>query len=156
MALNGIRQLIDNLEAFSFEASLSSIIAENKDLISDRVADQIGRKSLDGDGEMITLDGSEYSDFTIRYKQEHGKGLGAVTDRVTLYQTGELYRMIETEVTIDDVTTMSNVPYYDELMERTGPQVMKLNETNRLEFAQEIVMPAFSEEFKEKTGLKIS
>ncbi len=156
MALNGLKKIMEDLEAFNFEVSLSSIIAENKDLISDKVADQIGRTGLDGNGDRITLDGGEYTDFTVRYKQEHGKGLGAVTDRVTLYQTGELYRMIETEVTIDEVTTLSNVPYYDELMERTGEQVMKLNESSRLEFAQEIVIPAFAEDLKEKTGLKIN
>lgn len=156
MALDQLQQFINSLDAFDFESSLSSVIVTNKDVISDKVAEQLGSTSLDGDGNQVLLDGGGYADATIRYKQDFGQGLGAITDRVTLYQTGELYRMINTEVVVDEVNTMSNVPYYDELMQRTGEQVMKLNESNRLEFAQEYVMPAFAEDLMNKTGLKIT
>ena len=156
MPLDQLQQFINSLDAFDFEASLSSAIVTNKDVISDKVAEQLGSTSLDGDGNPVLLDGGGYAGATIRYKQDFGRGLGAVTDRVTLYQTGELYRMINTEVVVDEVNTMSDVPYYDELIQRTGEQVMKLNETNRLEFAQEYVMPAFAEYFMNKTGLQIT
>jgi len=156
MALNGLKDFIDTLDAFDFEVSMSGIILDNKDVISNMVAEQLGSTSLDGNGNPVTLDGGGYADSTIRYKQEFGQGLGAITDRVTLFQTGELYRMIDTEVVIDEVQTMSDVPYYDELMARTGEDVMKLNESNRLDFATEILMPAFSQEFLDKTGLQIT
>jgi len=156
MALDQLQQFISDLDAFDFEASMSGVILDNKDIISDMVAAQLGSTSLDGNNNPVLLDGSGYADSTIRYKQEHGQGLGAITDRVTLYQTGELYKMIDTEVVVDEVQTMSDVPYYDELMQRTGEDVMKLNETNRIDFATEILMPAFSQEFLEKTGLQIT
>ena len=74
----------------------------------------------DQTGEAITLNGHGYTPYTMDLKSKYGVGLGAVTDHVTLFQTGELYRTLRLDIENGNVIVSSPVPYEPELFARTG------------------------------------
>lgn len=82
-------------------------------------------------GERISLDGDPfYSPFTVRYKKEHGSGLGAVTDRVTMYMTGSMYGSADLELKENNLNVTFGVPYAADLIERTTDKVFGLTNDN--------------------------
>lgn len=99
---------------------------------------------LNKDQTPITLDGDGYSPFTKRYKKDFGVGLGAVTDRVTLFMTGESYKTSELKVDGDNVNVFFTTPQASELMQRTGDKVFGLGGPYRSEY-----VPSFFRSLKQ-------
>lgn len=154
--LDDFKNRIAALQAFDFGKELNNIVEQNADKIPDILAQQLAQ-GKDGNNEPVLLNGnSEYAPFTIEIKERFGKGLGAVTDRVTNYMTGAFYQDMKTTVENDAFETASDVPYFDDIIERSGSIVMELDESSRIEFGQNITLPAIKEVLKSKTGLTIS
>lgn len=154
--LDDFKNRIAALQAFDFGQELNNIVEKNADKIPDILAQQLAL-GKDGAGEPVTLNGSqEYAPFTIEIKERFGKGLGAVTDRVTNYMTGAFYQDMKTTVENDAFETTSDVPYFDDIIERSGSIVMELDESSRIEFGQQVTLPAIKEALKNKTGLVIT
>lgn len=154
--LDDFKNRIAALQSFDFGQELNNIVEQNADKIPDILAQQLAQ-GKDGAGEPVTLHGeSQYSPFTIRYKQDVGQGLGAVTDRITNYMTGAFYQDMKTNVENDAFETTSDVPYFDDIIERSGSVVMELDESSRIEFGQNVTLPAIKEVLKSKTGLVIT
>lgn len=107
---------------------------------------------LNKDQTPITLDGDGYSPFTKRYKKDFGVGLGAVTDRVTLYMTGESYQTMSLKVDGDNVNVFFTTPQAGKLMQRTG-DILGVGGQYRVEY----LIPFFrklKETIEQKTQLR--
>lgn len=154
--LDPFKRLIDSLQAFDFGVEMGKAIDDNKDALPDMITQQLA-SGRDGNDEATTLDGNaNYSPATIYQKQKFGKGLGSVTDRITLFDTGELYRSLQTTVGDGVFETKSDVPYFDEVTARTGEQVTYPDEESRIEFAEKFTLPGVAAALKQKTGLVIN
>lgn len=155
MPLDQLEQLITNLSRFSFEEEQNIIIEENKDVLADLQAEQWGSTSKDYAGREIKLldnPGGRYRPFTIQKKLSEGSGLGRVTNRITLFQTGALYRQLFVTITTQKFFLKSTVPYFSKLMKRTG-DVTGLDVDHRRTFAETYVVPGMREALERKTGL---
>ena len=153
--LADLENTIEKLQAFSFGQELENIVVTHKDDLKVLQRAQWGEESKDRFGNEITLNGRGYSPYTVTLKQLYGVGLGRVTDRVTNYQTGALYNNLYATVQNGEFELKSNVPYFDELMQREG-DANGLDEDYRRIFGEEITLPEIKRIFKEKTGLEIS
>lgn len=154
--LDDFKNRIASLNSFDFGKELTNIVEQNADKIPDILAQQLAQ-GKDGSGEPVLLNGNpEYAPFTIEIKERFGKGLGAVTDRVTNYMTGAFYQDMKTAVENDAFETVSDVPYFEDIIERSGSIVMELDESSRIEFGQQVTLPAIKEVLKSKTGLTIT
>jgi hypothetical protein len=156
MPLDGLKELIDNLTAFDFGQEMETIVGEHTEDITELLKVQLAA-GKDGNGEPVTLDGNpDYAPFTIEIKEKYGQGLGKVTDRITTYMTGDLYRSLKTKAEGRVFETDANVPYFDDVIDRTGDQIMDLDEDSRLKFAEEITLPAIADVLYAKTELEIT
>lgn len=154
--LDDFKNRIAALQSFDFGQELNNIVEKNADKIPNALTEQLAQ-GRDGNDEPVLLNGNpEYAPFTIEIKEQVGKGLGAVTDRVTNYMTGAFYQDMKTTVENDAFETTSDVPYFDDIIERSGSVVMELDESSRTEFGQNVTLPAIKEILKTKTGLTIS
>jgi hypothetical protein len=153
--LDDFKNRIAALRSFDFAQELNTIVEQNAEKIPDILAQQLAQ-GKDGNNEPVTLHGeTQYSPFTIEHKERFGKGWGAVTDRITNYMTGAFYHHMKTTVENNAFETVSDVPYFEDIIERSGSVVMELDESSRVEFGQKITLPAIKEVLKSKTGLTI-
>jgi len=90
---------------------------------------------LRSDGKDITLDGRGYTARTKDLKAKFGVGIGRITDFVTLYQTGTLYKTLELYTDQGFVFVKSPLPYAADLLKRTGEYVFGLTNENKTEYA---------------------
>jgi len=156
MPLDDFANKIAQLEAFDFGEEFTSIVGNNTDKLDDLLAQQLST-GRDGNGDPVKLyDKEVYQPSTIEHKKKYGKGLGAITDRITNYMSGDFYKSLETKIDGDAYQIDSDVAYYKYIIERSGEQIMELGEPVRKEFAEEIVLPEISEALKAKTGLVIN
>lgn len=155
MALTDLESLITNLEAFDFAKEQHDIVEANKDVLADLQAEQLARGRDRNDAPLI-LDGvAAYSPFTVRYKKEFGRGLGAVTDRVTFFMHGTLYKELFATIRPKTFIMESRVPYFGKLLERAGENAVGLAPDERLKFAETYVIPGIDAALFSKTGLRI-
>lgn len=154
--LDDFQNRITALQAFDLAQEQNAIVEQNADKIPDLLARQLAT-GRDGNNEQVLLNGNAaYSPFTIEIKERFGKGLGAVTDRVTNYMTGAFYQEMKTTIDNDAFETISDVPYFDDIIERSGSVIMELDESSRIEFAESVTLPAIKERLKNKTSLVIT
>jgi hypothetical protein len=155
MPLDHLAMLIENLQRFDLAAEQEKIIEEHKDVLADLQAEQWGERSVDNmDRSIKLLDNVSgvYRPFTIEKKQREGIGLGSVISRITLFQTGELYKELFTTITNGKFFLSSSVPYFKKLMRRTG-DVTGLDYEQRLKFAETYTRPGIRKVLKEKIGI---
>lgn len=149
-----ITQIVNSLT--TLEQELPEIVAESvvetkEDYLNQQAAQAAA--GLTRDQEPITLDGGGYSPSTIRYKKDFGKGLGSVTDRVTMYNTGRSYETMELTVSGEDVNVNFTTPQAKELKDRTGERAFGIGG----EYRSEYLIPlkeAIIEKIEAKTKLK--
>lgn len=155
-SLNRISSIIAGLRQFNYTGEYENVISSNMDAYADLSAEQMAQ-AKDVNGDEITLDGvPSYQPVTIVHKKRFGSGLGAITDRVTRYQSGTLYKELFAQVTSGQVILSARVDYWDKLLDRTGPQGTGLDPEMRARFSEEVIVPAFKKVFSEKTGIKTS
>ncbi len=127
-------QRLQNLKGNLPEIASSSI-EDTKENFLGLNASQLAL-GLDSLGNETSLDGSlEYQPATIRHKKKYGAGLGAITDRITLYDTGKMYESETLEMSGDTISLAFNTDYAEEVLSRTGPQVLGLNSENKTSYA---------------------
>lgn len=149
--LNGLKKIIDGLATMDAADELTKIVEDNKERITELQQEQLaagidvtGKKRVD-----------EYRPLTKELKRKYGSGLGAVTDRVTFFMTGELYGSLKTEVKGQAYQVTSPLSKYGKMKERIGDENYGLDPDQREEFATEITIPEFSKVLETKTGIKI-
>jgi len=153
MPLPNFKRQIDALAAFDFGSAQKQSIEHNKEVLLNMQAEQFA-KGVDKDDNEILLEGRGYAFSTIISKRLFGRGLGAVVMHVTLFQTGALYKQLFISIVGSKFSFSSRVSYFGELMMRTG-DVTGINYENRLEFAEQFVIPFVSKELQATTGFKI-
>ena len=91
-------EILDALKSLDLEAIARESLEENAEVMADLNAEQLAR-GLRADGsEILPL----YKPLTIEIKQTKS-GLAAVTDHVTLFDTGSHYRELYAEVQGDEI-----------------------------------------------------
>lgn len=110
---------------------------------------------LNKDQTPITLDGDGYSPFTKRYKKDFGVGLGAVTDRVTMYMTGKSYETMSLKVEGDDVNVMFTTPQAEKLLARTGEKAFGIGGVYRQDYLS-VMFRKLKEKVEQRTKLSFT
>lgn len=149
MALEGLTKLVEDLERFDSHTELLDIIERNGSRIVELQQEQLSF-GVDVHGEKRS---DEYRPLTVYLKEHFGQGLGAVTDRVTFFMTGEMYGLMENEVDGDEFVVKANTFKYDKMIERVGEENYGLEPFQRQVFYEEVTLPQFGEALLEKTGL---
>lgn len=152
MALKQLEGLIKGLQSFDAKAEFVNIVEANKSELTALQREQLSYgKDITGKDRI-----DEYRPLTKYLKSINGVGLGAVTDRVTFFMTGQLYNSLTTTLTNDVFRTTSNLPTFDKMIERIGVENYGLDPEQRQDFASNTAMPAYRERFKQVTGLIMS
>lgn len=155
MALDGLEDLLNNLQAFDAHTELLTIVDENGERINELMQQQLSEgKDMSG---QVRID--EYRPLTLFFKRTDNRvqgTLGAVTDRVTFYMYGNLYKSMTTVMSGDDFSVESPLPTFDKMVNRIGDDEYGLDPEERLNFATEITIPKFAEALQQKTGLVLN
>lgn len=152
MALTGFENMIKGMQAFNPHEQFTDIVESNATELADLQREQLSfGKDITGKDRI-----DEYRPLTKYLKAKYGHGLGAVTDRVTFFMTGNLYQSLTTKLTGDVFETTSPLPTFEKMVTRIGNDDYGLDEQQRIRFATETAMPEFRKRFKEITGLTMS
>jgi len=145
-----IHSLYNRIKAMDTDKIVHDSLNETKDTISDLNAEQMA-KGLRSDGEQIA---PFYKPLTIRLKQEFGTGIGSITDHVTLYNEGNFYKGIKTDIAGEKIITDSTDPKSAKIKKKYGEKVFGLNERSNQEY-KERLQPVFLSKIEAATGLKM-
>jgi hypothetical protein len=156
MPLQDLENRIQKLQAFDFGQELETIVSENIDKLPTYIKEQLAAGRDGNDEPAKIFDRDTYSPATIEIKKAEGQGLGAVTDRITNYMTGEFYNSITERVEGQVFEADSDVSYFGDIRLRSSDALLNINERNRLDFAQTVTLPAIREALLTKTGLAIT
>jgi hypothetical protein len=148
--INGLLTLRNSLKSFNLQKEQYAILEENKDVISDLQAEVLA----EGKDRSGRVRDDFYSDFTVRYKQEFGQGLGKVTDRVTFYMTGAMYQSFFTYLSKRTYEVRSPLERWDKMIERIGKENYGLDYQRRMKYFEEVNKPRVIEILFVKTGLR--
>lgn len=150
MPLNNLFKKIEAIELFDIEKETIDIINKNSFYITAMLRLQL-QQGKDSEGNPVTIFGRDYySDRTV-FDKEHGNypALGKVTEYITNYRTGAFYMSLVTKAEGRIFFTESNVPYFEEILKRSGDVIMKLNKEHLREFSQEILIPELKRRFQQ-------
>jgi len=144
-----IQEHLAKLRGFNFQDELQVIIEDNKERVADLQADQLSQ-GLRNDGRQIN---PQYTKYTVAAKQQFGVGLGAVTDRVTFYDTGELYKSLRVKVTPTTFTIQSDNFKFDKMIKRSGKETVGLSKDYCDMFVQSYTKPIIARRMREVLGV---
>lgn len=152
-----MENLIKSLGSFDTEREVEIIVENGAERITELMQDQLSA-GIDSTGQQRN---DSYEAFTIRYKEEFGQGLGAVTDHVTFFMTGENYNALETKVTGGQYEITSKIlggvgSKFEKMVARITPQLFGLDPQSKEDFRDNIVIPHFSQVLQQQTGLIVS
>lgn len=141
MALNDLKKRIQALQRVDIPAAMQELIMANQEVLIELLHIQM-ESGLSGNEEPIMLNGEpEYRWRTIKYKRRYGSGPGAITDRITLYMFGEFWNTMFVEAEGASYSVRSPVSYFDKIIARSGPDVMKLNKESMDIFMRYYIVP---------------
>jgi hypothetical protein len=144
--------LLENIEALDLPSICSSVLQNNEEVIADLNATQLSH-GLRSDGTKIT---PEYAELTVMLK-EGKSGLAGITDRVTLFDTGDYYGGLYAEVQGQELTQGSTDEKADKLEKKYATQkgrLTALNVDSADELATGFLSPQFKANIEDSTGLK--
>jgi len=139
MALDDLLQKANALRNFDTETEVQRIVSDNSERITELQQEQLaagigkdGRKRID-----------EYAALTVYLKKTYGFGLGAETDRVTFFSTGQLYGSLRTQVMKTTYKTTSPLETFTKMVDRIGEDNYGLSPDQAEEMATGTVIPLF-------------
>lgn len=125
--LADLERRLKHLQEMNVSIAYQNALIDHEEQIIELLQQQM-IAGVSGDNDSIRLDGlAEYHPSTIRYKLAFGQGLGKIVDRIVLYMFGDFYAQMYTTIKGETFSIKSKVPYYDNIITRTGPNVMKLS-----------------------------
>jgi hypothetical protein len=128
--LTQLEEFIKNLESFSIEEETKKIVYVEDEEILALVRGQMSL-GLDGNDEPITWEGRTfYKPFTIQVKKAFGSGLGAETEWITLYMTGEFYASLYVNYSNGKFQVLSRDQKYPVIRLKSGQDILELNTVN--------------------------
>lgn len=141
MSLRNIINKLKSINKFDIEIEVDAIIRENSDAIISILRNQMAI-GIDGNGEPVSAKyGSFYSKFTFDIKKEYS-GLAGVTEVVTNYMSGSFYLSIQLNPRgKNNFVFQSGVPHFEEIIARSGEDIMKLNSESTKRLVKEIINP---------------
>lgn len=141
--------LLETLQGLNVKDHAVSALSEHEEDVADQIAGQLSA-GVNGDGSSIE---PEYAFLTIQLKK--GKpGLAGVTDRVTLFDTGEHYRELFAEVEKSgEIETGSKDEKSLDLQAKYGEGIYQPGETARQNAIDEGLMETWQSKISEATGL---
>lgn len=150
MPLDGLYNTINALSEFNIAKESIDIIRENSHFIIKRVREQMSA-GIKGDESNITINGRPYyKDFTEFIKERHGVGIGAYTDRITLYMTGDFHNSLRLIISGFNFFVTSDISYFNEIMVMVNDEsVLDLTRENLHWFSEEILKPELQKRFDE-------
>lgn len=154
MPLNNLFRKISALEAFDIEKETIDIINKNGYYVSALLRLQL-QEGKDANDEPVNIFGRDYySDRTI-FDKEHGNyaPLGKQTEWITNYRTGAFYLSLHTVAQGRIFKTESDVPYFPDILKRSGDIIMKLNNKHLNEFRNEIILPELRARWRAYSGI---
>lgn len=137
--LEQYEQLMEHLKNFDAKLTLEKIVESNREFLVQLLRDQMA-EGKDTTGKVRK---DKYSPAYILLKQKEGVGIGAITEHVTFYMKGDLYRSLFAEIGNGTYQILSLEHTYDKMLERVGVEKFGLSAENRLKFAEEVVIPQF-------------
>lgn len=149
MPLNNLFKRIEALQAFDVKKETIAIINEYGWYITALLRLQL-QEGKDSNDEPVTIFGRNYYKDATVFDKEHGNypPLGKVTEFITNYKTGTFYTSLKTTASGNVFKTDSDVPYFNEIIARSGDKIMKLNVKHLKQFKDEILIPKLRERFK--------
>lgn len=130
MALENLRNKIKKVQEVDIPVAYQNAIIDNEEVIKELLREQLA-SGISGSGDPIMLyDEPGYHPFTIKYKKIYGSGLGAITDHITLYMFGSFYGRLFMTIKGSEFNIKSDVPYFGDIIRKSGSDVMKLNATS--------------------------
>ena len=147
-------EILQVLQQLDVEAIAISTLEESEKAMADLNAEQMA-KGLRADGSEIL---PSYSDLTIELKSEKS-GLAGVTDRVTLYDTGEHYKQLYANVQGDEIEWGSRDEKSAKLQKKYDTakgSVYGLTSDSRDELINGPVGTSWKNKIETQTGLKFS
>lgn len=151
MGFEDLLNRIDALKSFNTMDEFENIVQSNSQRLVELEQEQLAA-GIDSRGKFRV---DQYRPLTKFIKQTQGIGLGAVTDRVTFFMTGQLYKSLFAKITKETFAFESPLPTYGKMLERIGEENFGLSPEQKKEFTTEIVVPQFSVIFKQKTGIEL-
>lgn len=148
MSLKTFIRKLESLQRFDIEKETIDIINKNGFYITAMLRLQL-QEGKDANDEPVKVFGRDYySDRTV-FDKEHGNysPLGKITEWITNYRSGDFYSSLVTRASGTTFKTESNVPYFEDILTRSGDVIMKLNKAHLIEFSEEILIPQLRERF---------
>lgn len=142
--------LLETLQGLNIKDQAVSALSEHEEGIADQIAGQLSA-GVNGDGSAIT---PEYAFLTIQLKT--GKpGLSGVTDRVTLFDEGDHYKELFTEVEKSgEFISGSHDEKSLDLQAKYGEGIYQPGETARQNVIDEGLRESWENKIAESTGLQ--
>lgn len=144
--------LLDALNEVDIETTVVKILKSNEGIMEDLMTEQLS-KGFRSDGTPILPD---YAPLTVELKSGR-PGLAGVTDRVTLYDTGNHYSELFARIEGQTYEIGSTVEYSAKLEKKYSTRkgsIYGLNEDSRDELAESHLRPEWEESIEKQTGLK--
>lgn len=143
-------ELLEKLQPVSVEFYAELAINETAKTGADILAAQLAT-GVDGNDKSL----NPYAASTVQFKKKYGKGLGAITDRRTLFMTGKHYAELFVSARAGELLIGSDDPKSKFIQAREGDGIYKLNSDSKEDYAQ-VHFPVFQREFEKITGLQFS
>lgn len=153
MALKNLEKRIKALELFDIEKETIDIINKNGYYITALLRLQL-QQGKDANDDPVTIFGRDhYSDRTV-FDKEHGNyaPLGKQTEWITNYKSGAFYSSLKTTADNRTFKTESDLDYFQDILERSGEVIMKLNKEHLIQFRDEILIPELKKIFNTLKG----
>lgn len=126
---------------FNFSKEAQDIVRKNDAFLIGLLRIQL-QEGKDGNDNPVTVFGRDfYADRTVFNKERHGHGLGKQTGWITNYMTGQFYREMRVVFEGRQFSISSGVPYFREIIGRSGRVIMKLSKKHIQLFTKEILLP---------------
>lgn len=134
------------LEEFDIVKETIDILNENDEYIADLVRNQL-MKGKRGDGEDTEAsEGAFYKSPTVERKLRLD-GLSGEYAFVTMFDSGNFYKSLQSYAQGVTFEVDSDVPYFDKLQQWNNGKLVELTQQNCDKFAQEILFPELQKRF---------
>lgn len=151
MAISDAIKKLESLMKFDEVKIIDDILTENSDKVKALLLNQLST-GTDGKGNRVTIFGREgYSERTI-YRKLNEEGLSPLAREIrfiTNYMSGNFYQSIKLKVEGRQFIFTSDLDYYDDIIQRSGDDIMVLDEDNLKNLSQTIVAPELSKRLKQ-------
>lgn len=141
MPITNAIQTLRSVRDFDVVTEAMKIINANGYYIASLLREQLalGKDSL---GKPVTIFGRDFYRYrTILKKEKFGIGLGKHTEWVTNYMSGRFYNSLKVLAENNTFSITSDVPYFPEILQRSGTVIMELDEKHLTQFSNEILIP---------------